>query len=67
MTFPGLLTITAERHALIDLDVVADDRRLADDDAGAVVDEEIFADLRAGVPWENVSPDPAPESPEIPL
>ena len=39
----------AERHALIELDVVADDRRLADDDAGAVVDEEIFADLRAGV------------------
>ena len=39
----------AERHALIELDVVADDRRLADDDAGAVVDEEVFADLGAGV------------------
>ena len=39
----------AERHALIELDVVADDRRLADDDAGAVVDEEILADLRTGV------------------
>ena len=42
-------TERAERHALIELDVVADDRRLADDDAGAVVDEEVFADLGAGV------------------
>ena len=33
---------------LIELDVVADDRRLADDDARTVVDEEVFADLRAG-------------------
>ena len=39
----------AERHALIELDVIADDRCLADDDAGAVVDEEILADLRTGV------------------
>ena len=39
----------AERHTLIELDVVADVRRLADDDAGAVVNEEVRADLRAGV------------------
>ena len=39
----------AQRHALIQLDVAADDRRLADDDAGAVVDEEPRADLGAGV------------------
>ena len=29
--------------------MVADDRRLADDDAGPVVDEEVFSDGRAGV------------------
>ena len=39
----------AERHALGQVAVVADDRRLADDDAHAVVDEEPLADLRAGV------------------
>ena len=39
----------AQRHTLIDLDVIADDARLANDDAGAVVDEEIFADGGAGV------------------
>ena len=30
----------AERHRLIEAHALADDRRLADDDAGAVVDEE---------------------------
>ena len=44
----------AERRALIELDVVADDRRLADDDARTVVDEEVFADLRAGVDVDTV-------------
>ena len=39
----------AERRALIELDVVADDRRLADDDARAVVDEEVLADGCAGM------------------
>ena len=34
---------------MIELDVVADDRRLTDDDACTVVDEEVFADLRTGV------------------
>src|SRR5512135_2817941 len=33
-----------QRHALINLDPVADDRRLADDHAGAVVDEKVLAD-----------------------
>ena len=36
----------AERHALIERDVVADLRRLADHDADAVVDEQAVADLR---------------------
>ena len=34
----------AQRHALIDLHVVADHGRFTNDDAGAVVDEEILAD-----------------------
>ena len=39
----------AERHALIDFDVVSDFGCLADDDARAVVDKEILADRRARV------------------
>ena len=39
----------AERDALVELHVVADHARLADDDARAVVDEEPLADRRAGV------------------
>ena len=44
---PG--TESTQRNALIKLDVVADDGGFAHYDAGAVVDEEIAADLRAGV------------------
>ena len=36
-----------ERHALIELHVVADLARLADHHAGAVVDEKMLADLGA--------------------
>ena len=46
----GLVLRDAERpegHALVELDVVADHRRLADDHAGAVVDAEALADGRA--------------------
>src|SRR5215210_8157876 len=39
----------AERDALVELDVRADDGRAADDDARAVVDEEAGADARARV------------------
>ena len=39
----------AERHAVIQGDVVADLGGLADHDAGAVVDEEAPADARAGM------------------
>ena len=38
-----------QRHALINLDVIADFARLANHHAGAVVDEEVIADGRAGV------------------
>ena len=39
--------LRAEGDALVDADIVADLRGLADDDAGAVVDEEAMADGRA--------------------
>ena len=39
----------AQGDALVELHIVADDGGLADDDAGAVVDEEVSADLRPGV------------------
>src|SRR5215470_4308500 len=42
-------TERAQGYALIDLDVAADHRGLADDHPGAVVDEEALAALRAGV------------------
>ena len=41
--------LRAERHALVERHAIADDRGLADHDAGAVVDEELAADPRAGV------------------
>ncbi len=34
---------------MVDLDVVADHRRLADHDTGAVIDEQVVADGGAGV------------------
>ena len=37
----------SERHALVEPHVASDDRRLPDDDAGAVVYEEPLADRRA--------------------
>ena len=39
----------AQGHALEEMDVVLDDRRLADDDPHPVVDEEPLADARSGV------------------
>src|SRR5690606_28775931 len=42
-------TLGPEGHALIDATVIADLRRLADDDAGSVIDEERLANCRAGV------------------
>ena len=47
VTLAGVLAGTAEGHTVIDGAVVADLRRLAEDDAHAVVDEQAFADLRA--------------------
>ena len=49
VAFAVVLAGTAQRHALIQDAVVADDRRFADDDAGAVVDEKPPPDLRPGV------------------
>ena len=39
----------AQRHAMIHPDVITDDSRLAHDDTGAVVDAEVFTDLRSGI------------------
>ena len=42
----------AQRHALIDRAVIADDRRLADHDTHAVIDEHAPADRRTGVDFD---------------
>ena len=49
MTFAGVLTGTAEGYALIERTVVADLRRLTNDDSGTVVDEEATSDGRTGM------------------
>ena len=49
----GRETAWPRAHSLIQAHVAANDRGLADDDAGAVVDEEAFADLGARM---NVDP-----------
>jgi len=53
------LPTTAERDALVERHVVADLRRLADDDPGAVVDEEPLAD-----PRRRMDLDPGPRARE---
>src|SRR5512145_2442084 len=42
-------THRSQRHALVDLHAVADNGRFTDDYAGAVIDEKVLADRRAGV------------------
>lgn len=49
MAFAGILAGTAEGHALIYHNIVADNGGLADNDAGAVVDEKAPADGRRRV------------------
>ena len=49
MALAGVLAGAAQGHAVVDGAVVADLRRLAEDDAQAVVHEQALADLRAGV------------------
>ncbi len=39
----------SERNGLIEADITADDSRLSNDDSRPMVDEEAFADLRAGM------------------
>ena len=39
----------SKRYALIDLHMIADRRRLADDDSRTMIDTEIFADRRARI------------------
>src|SRR5688572_11241871 len=45
----ALVRERGERHAVVELDAIADHARLADHDAGAMVDEEVAADRGAGV------------------
>ena len=49
MAFPLLLSRTPEGHALIQSDIIADDRCLTDDHAAAVVDKKSFSDRRSGM------------------
>ncbi len=49
VTLAVLLAGAAERDALVEGYVVADDRSFTDDHAHAVIDEEAAADLRAGM------------------
>ena len=49
MAVAALGARAAQRHALQHGDVVADHRCLADDDAGAVVDEDALADARGRI------------------
>ena len=53
MALADVLAGAAERHALIEQAVVADLGRLADHDAGAVVNDQTAADLRAGVDFNS--------------
>src|SRR6478672_2090034 len=49
MTLNRLCGGTAERHPLIDCDVIADFAGFTDDDAHAVIDKTAPADFRAGM------------------
>ena len=49
MALAGVLAGTAQGDAVVDRAVVTDLRRLTKDDAHAVVDKQLAADLRAGV------------------
>lgn len=51
VAFAGNEADSAERHSLIDQDIVFDDRRLADDDAESVVDKDPSTDRS---PWMDV-------------
>ena len=53
MALAGFLPRAAKGHSLIQGDVVADDRGLADDDAHAMIDEEAPADFRAGMDFDS--------------
>ena len=49
MAVAALLAGAAERHVLEDRDVVLDDRRATDDEAGGVIEEDAAADRRGRV------------------
>ena len=47
--FPDFKTLCAERDMLVQLHVIADRRRLSDDDTGSVVNKEVTADGGTGM------------------
>ena len=47
--FPDFETLCAERNMLVQLHVIADRRRLSDDDTGSVVNKEVTADGGTGM------------------
>ena len=49
MALHRLQRCATQRHALIDRDVITDDRSLADDDTAAMVDEDAGSDLCTGM------------------
>ena len=49
MTFAVLLTGTSQGHALIQGHIIADDRRLTDDDTVTMIDEKSLANLCTGM------------------
>jgi hypothetical protein len=53
MALAVLLACAAQGHALVESHVVADDRRLADHDAVAVIDEQTASDLRSGMDFNS--------------
>ena len=49
MTFPVFLAGASQSDALVERDIIADDRSLADDDTHSVVDKQAASDFGCGV------------------
>lgn len=49
VSFAGMIANSSQSHALVQHDVIAEHRRLSDDDSGAMVYEQPLTDSRTGV------------------
>ena len=56
MPLPVLLAGSAERHTLIERDVLTDDRRLSDHHAHTMIDEQTPSDLRSRMDFDTGEP-----------